>query len=128
MPKFCINLAYATAVTTTTPHQEQSANQSLIVPDLLTVPNITHDAVSITSNDNSIRLAELENSLHFIHSKRISMQSDHQSIRADCQKVISGVLEHSKEIQAMQSDMHSISLTTHNIRNAVLPNAPPLIS
>jgi hypothetical protein len=109
MPNGCINLTYATAVAITRPCQEQSAIQSTSAPDPSIAQNVTHDAIYITSNDNSSHLPELETSLQSIHSGCISMQSDHQSLRADFQKVIFGVLQHSKAIQAMQIDMHSLN-------------------
>jgi hypothetical protein len=123
MPKRHINLTYAAVATTTAPFQEQSASKSIRSPDPSITPNVTHGAIFITLNDNSSRIAELETSIQSIHSKSISMQSDHQGLRADFQKVVYGVLQHSKEILALQSDIHSISSIIQEICNAVLPNA-----
>jgi hypothetical protein len=101
MPKRCINLTYTAAAAKYNPIKEQSAIHPLNASEPMPIPMVNHDAISISSNDNSSRLAELELSLKSIHSERLSLQSDHQSLRADFQKVVSGVLQHSKEIQAM---------------------------
>jgi hypothetical protein len=128
MPTHHINFTYAAAAATPNPMQEQSAIHSLNASEPISVPKVTHDAISISSNDNISRLAELKSCLKSIHSERLSLQSDHHSLRADFQKLISGVLQHSKEIHAMQSDIPSPSSMTEYTHNTVFSNAPAFLS
>jgi hypothetical protein len=60
---------------------------------------------------NSIRLAELESSLLSIQSECTSMQLEHTQLQNEFQKVLTGVLNHSKEIQAMQSEVRGLTTT-----------------
>jgi hypothetical protein len=120
MPKRRINLTYVAAVTTTNPRLAQPSIHPPAAPDSIVATSKQRSTV-IAPGDNSSRLAELETSLQYIQSERIFMQSDHQSLIYDFQKVVSGVLQHIQEIQAMQSDVHSLSSMILEIRNAVLP-------
>jgi hypothetical protein len=103
------------------PRHVQPTIQSLTTESIATTSK--QDSTSIASSDKTIRLAELETRLQSIHPEYISMQSGHQIPRADFQKVISGVLKHSNEIQAIQSDIPSLSTTIKEICNDVLPNS-----
>jgi hypothetical protein len=51
------------------------------------------------------------------------MQSDHTQLRNEFQKFLTGVLKHSKKIQAMQSEVCGLTTMMHETRNVVLPNA-----
>jgi hypothetical protein len=123
MPKCRIILTYAAAVTTAIPCPAQQPTQSHAASDYISTTS-KQDSTATTSGDN-IRLAELKFSLRSIQSEFISMQLYHQIMRDDFQKVMSGFLKHSKEIQAKQSDVGILSAMILEIRNSVLPNSPP---
>jgi hypothetical protein len=55
------------------------------------------------------------------------MESDHKQLRHDFAKVITGVLKHSEEIKSMQSEVSGFTAMVQEIRNAILPNAPPIL-
>jgi hypothetical protein len=54
------------------------------------------------------------------------MGSDHKQLRHEFQKVLTGVIKHWKEIQAMQSEVSSLTAMVQEICNAILPNTPPI--
>jgi hypothetical protein len=122
-PKQRINVSYATAVATPYP-QPASLKSNYVAPS----PNVDMIDMSLYipthTGGNSNHLAELESSLLFIQSGRTSMQSDQKQLRNEFQEFLTGVLTHSKEIQAMQSDVRGLTSMMQEIRNAILTNAP----
>jgi hypothetical protein len=54
------------------------------------------------------------------------MQSYHTQLQDYFQKVITGVLKHSKEMQSTQSEVRSLTTMMQEIRNTILSNVPPL--
>jgi hypothetical protein len=102
IPKRRINVSYAAEVMTPSPTPAPSDNNHVVSP-----PNIDMFDISLhiptPTGGNSSCLAEMESSLLSIQSERTPMQSDHTQLRNEFQKFLTGVLKHSKEIQAMQS-------------------------
>jgi hypothetical protein len=125
IPKYRINVSCIAAVTSQSPTPAPSENNHAISP-----PNIDMLDMSLhipTPNGvNSSRLTELESSLLSIQSERTSMQSDQTQLQNEFQKVLTGVLKHSKESQAMQSEVHGLTTMMQDICNAIFPNAPHL--
>jgi chromosome segregation ATPase len=92
----------------------------------ITPPQRTKDTTPVTSSANSSRLAEIESSIQSIDSESLSLKSKFKGLQAEFQKVITSVLQHSKQIQAIQSDMRGLSAMVLELRNGLLPNDPPL--
>jgi hypothetical protein len=99
-------------------HAQPNHQRNPMLPPDFIVTTSKQDSTTTRSGDNISRLAELEFSLQSIQSERTSMQSDHHILRDDFQKVMDGVLQHSKEIQSMHSDVRSLSVMILEIRNA----------
>jgi hypothetical protein len=127
IPKRRINVSYAAAVTTPPPSPAPPENNHIVSP-----PNIDMMDMSLhipTPKWGTIRrLVDLEPSLLSIPYECISIQSDHTQLRNEFQKVLTGVLKHSKEIQSMQSEVRRLVTMMQEIRNVILTNAPPLPS
>jgi hypothetical protein len=120
IPKRHINVSYAAAVASPSPTPDTSENKHVVSPpniDMLDMP--LH--IPTPTGGNSIRLAELESSLLSIQSKHTSMQSDHTQLKNEFQKVLTGVLKHSKEIQAIQSEVRGLTTMMQEIRNIIFP-------
>jgi hypothetical protein len=117
-PKRRINLTCADAAANSSHIQEQD-NTHPKADTPIAAPHRTQDRTSVTSSDNSSHLVELESSIQSIDSERLYFQSEFQ-------KVITSALQHSKQIQAIQSDMRGLSVMVLELRNNLLPNAPPL--
>jgi hypothetical protein len=125
-PKQRINLTDADAEAATAITHEQSTTPCTVnVP--MPISTSTQEVISVSYNDNISRLAELESTINSINSERISLQADHQSLQAEFQKVITSALQHSNQIQAIQSDMRSLSSMVLKIRSALLLNAPLIL-
>jgi hypothetical protein len=120
-----INVSYASAVTTPSPIPAPLESNHVISP-----PNVYMMDMSLHipthTGGNISRIAEFEPSLLSKQSERTSMQSGHTQLRNEFQKVFTGVLTHSKEIQATQSEVHGLTTLTQEICNAIVPNASPL--
>jgi hypothetical protein len=56
----------------------------------------------------------------------ISFESEFKGLQPEFQKVITSALQHSKQIQAIQSCMRGLSVMVLELRNSLLSNAPPL--
>jgi hypothetical protein len=116
---------YTDAAASAPPTHEQD-NTYLKSNTSTAAPPRTQDTTSVVSSDNNIRLAELESIIHCIDSERLSFQSEFKGLQAEFHKVITSALQHSKQIQAIQSDMHGLSSMVLELRNGILPNAIPL--
>jgi hypothetical protein len=107
-PKRCINITYADAAANSSCMQEPAiADDKADTP--ITAPQLTQDTTSVISSVNSSRLTELESSIQSIDSERLSFQSKFKGLQAEFPKVITSALQHSKQIQAIQSDMRGLS-------------------
>jgi hypothetical protein len=78
---------------------------------LITAPQRTQDTTSVTSSANNSRLAELESIIQSIDSESLSFQSEFKGLQDEFQKLIASALQHSKQIQSIQSDMRGLSAT-----------------
>jgi hypothetical protein len=104
-----------------------SIHQSINPPSAnapLPAPTHTQEVISVSSNDNSSRLAELESSIQSINSERISFQFNFKCLQAEFQKVTTSALQHSKKIQAIQSDMRGLSSMFLELRTGLSPMLP----
>jgi hypothetical protein len=89
--------------------------------DSIAAPFRTQDTTSIVSIDNSSRLAELESSIQAIYSECLSFQSELKGLQEEFHKVVTSALQHSKQIQAIQSDMRGLSVMVIELRNGIPP-------
>jgi hypothetical protein len=105
---------------------QEQVNTPSNANDSIPAPPRIRDTTSVVSSDNSSRLSELELSIQSIDSERLSFKSEFKGLQAEFQKVIMSALQHSKKIQAMQSDMRGLSAMVLELRNGLIPNAPPL--
>jgi hypothetical protein len=125
MSKRRINLSYANAVATPSPRPASPDNN---VKAPFPSPNVDIIDISLhiptPTDENSSRLADLESNLVYIQSKRDVMQSDHKQLCNEFQRVLSSVIQHSKEIRAMQSDARELMTMMQESRNDILPNTP----
>jgi hypothetical protein len=127
-PKRCINISYATAVASPSPSPRpvSPANNFTSPPPNVDMIDTSLDIPTLT-DVNSSRLAELESSVSSIQSEGDYMQSDYKQLRNEFQKDLSGVIQHSKEIRAIHSDISELTTMMQEIRNIILPSAPPLL-
>jgi hypothetical protein len=119
-----INISYTAAVTTTSPAPAPCESNHVVSPSNLDMMDMSLH-IPTHNGGNSSRFVELEQSLLSVQSERTSVQSDRTQLRNDFQKVLTGVLKHSKEFQAMQSEVRGLAKMMQEILNAILPNALP---
>jgi hypothetical protein len=119
-----INVSYATSVTTPSPDTTYFESNHVVSPPYFDMVDISFHIPTHTGGKSS-RFAEIELSLLSIQSERTSMQSDHTQLRNEFQKVLTGFLYHSKEIQAMQSEVRGLTSMMQEIRNTILLNTSP---
>jgi hypothetical protein len=125
IPKRRINISYAAAVTT--PYHAPAPferNHAVSPPNADIMDMSLHIPTHTGGNISS--LAELEASLLSIQSESTFMQSDHTQLRNEFQKILTGVLKHSKEMQAIQSEVRGLTAVMQKFRNAIFPNELPL--
>jgi TolA-binding protein len=104
--KRCINTTYDAALVS--PVQQSSTPVIAETNIVNTGSNAQQNDMTHTTspvNDNSSRLAELEESIKSIQLKCVEMETSHKQLCEDFPKVLSGLMQHSKEIQAMQHDV-----------------------
>jgi hypothetical protein len=110
IPKRRINISYAAAVSAPSPSPAPSGSNHIFSPPKVDMMDMSLHIPTPTGGNIS-RLAGLEARLLSIQFKHTSMQSDHTQLWNDFQKVLTGVLNHSKEIQAMQSEVRGLTTT-----------------
>jgi hypothetical protein len=125
-PNRRINLTYADADVMSSPMQEQYTTPP---HTNVTMPVSTHtqEVITVSSNDNNIRIDQLEASIQSIHSEQTSFRSDFKSVEVKFENILTNALQHSSQIQAIQTDMCSLHFIVLELRNGLLPNASPTL-
>jgi hypothetical protein len=98
IPKRRINVSYAEVVTTPSPATAPFESNRVVSPPNVDMMNMPLYIPTHTGGSGS-RLAELKSSLLSIQSERTSVQSVHAQLQNEFDKVLTGVLKHSKKFK-----------------------------
>jgi hypothetical protein len=125
-PKRRIYLTYAEAAAMSSHMQEQSNTPSHANVNMPVSTN-NQEVISVSSNENNIHLDQLEASIQSINCEQTSFRSDFKNMEVKFEKIITSALQHSTQIQAIQTYMCSLHSIVLELRNGLLTNAPPTL-